>query len=128
MRATLAVLVLVASIASAADTTPPVTPKPKDSWTGDEIASATDGCTEQLVQGAWDNTKRATGVDPTKPLTPDLRTELAPQIEAMRKLCACAVREASKRYSKTEAERSPKDLDRFVADVIARGVCKLERP
>jgi hypothetical protein len=126
MRTTLAVLALVAAVASAADA-PPTTPKPKDGWTGDELASATDGCTEQLVQGTWDNTKRAQGVNPSKPLTPEIRAELAPQIEAMRKLCACAVREASKRYSKKEAEGSPKDLDRFVADVIARGVCKLER-
>jgi hypothetical protein len=124
MRAAVAfILVTLAGAASAADA-----PKPKDGWTSDELASATAGCTEQLVQGAWENTKRDQGVDPAKPLTPEIRAQLAPQIEAMKKLCACAVREASKRYSKKEAERSPKDLDRFIVDVIGRGVCKLERP
>jgi hypothetical protein len=100
----------------------------KDGWTKEELESSSAGCTDQLVQGAWENTKRDQGVDPAKLLTPEIRKQLGPQIEAMRKLCACAVREAAKRYSKAEAEKSPKDLDRFVADVVSRGVCKLEQP
>jgi hypothetical protein len=70
----------------------------KDGWTKEELESSSAGCTDQLVQGAWENTKRDQGVDPAK------------------------------RYSKAEAEKSPKDLDRFVADVVSRGVCKLEQP
>ncbi len=95
-------------------------------WTPETLATASAGCTEELVKGAWANTKREQGVDPDEPLTPEIREQLAPQIAAMKKLCACAVREAAKRYSKAEADGSPKDLDKFVADVIGRGVCKLE--
>ena len=77
------------------------------------------------MQGAWANTKREQGVDPEKPLTRDIRKQLEPQIAAMRKLCACAVREGAKRYDKAAAEKTPKDLDGFVAETIATGKCKL---
>lgn len=99
---------------------------PKAGWTPEALSTASVACTEELVQGAWANTKREQGVDADKPLTPEIREQLAPQIAAMKKLCGCAVREAAKRYTKAEADKAPKDLDRFVADVIARGVCKLE--
>jgi hypothetical protein len=98
----------------------------KAGWTPEALSTASAACTEELVQGTWTNTKREQGVDPDKPLTPEIREQLAPQIAAMKKLCACAVREGAKRYTKAEADRSPKDLDRFVADIIGRGVCKLE--
>ena len=81
---------LVAATAHAAD-------GPKPGWTPEALADASAGCTEGLVQGAWDNTKREQGVDPARPLTPEIRKQLAPQIAAMKKLCACAVREAAKR-------------------------------
>jgi hypothetical protein len=120
MRVALAITMLVACASvHAAD-------QPKAGWTPAALATASAGCTEELVKGAWANTKREQGVDPDKPLTPEIREQLAPQIAAMKKLCACAVREAAKRYSKAEADRSPKDLDRFVAEIIGRGVCKLE--
>ena len=114
----LAVLAVVA-MAAAAD-------ELKAGWTPEGLATASAACTEELVQGAWANTKREQGVDPDKPLTPEIREQLAPQIAAMKKLCACAVREGAKRYTKAEADRAPKDLDRFVADIIGRGVRKLE--
>jgi len=98
----------------------------KAGWTPEALSTASAACTEELVQGAWSNTKREQGVNADKPLTPEIREQLAPQIAAMKKLCACAVREGAKRYTKAEADRSPKDLDKFVADVIGRGVCKLE--
>jgi hypothetical protein len=99
----------------------------KPGWTPRALDDSTTACTEELVQGAWNNTKRDQGVDPAKPLTPEIREQLAPQIAAMKKLCACAVREGAKKYSAAEAKASPKDLDTLVADVVARGVCKLEQ-
>ena len=99
----------------------------KAGWTAENLADATSSCSDTLIEGAWANTKREQGVDPAKPMTPEIREQLAPQMAAMRKLCACAVREAAKRYSKAEAEKSPKDLDRFVADTVASGKCKLEQ-
>jgi hypothetical protein len=118
MRALLLVLVLADALDAADEL--------KAGWTPDALSTASAACTEELVQGAWANTRREQGVDADKPLTPEIREQLAPQIAAMKKLCACAVREAAKRYTKAEADRSPKDLDKFVADVIGRGVCKLE--
>jgi hypothetical protein len=115
----LATILLAQGLAQAGD-------DPKAGWTPGALSTASASCTEELVQGAWANTKRAQGVDPDKPLTPEIREQLAPQIAAMQKLCGCAVREAAKRYTKAEADKAPKDLDRFVADVIGRGVCKLE--
>jgi hypothetical protein len=99
----------------------------KPGWTPRALDESTAACTEELVRGAWENTKRDQGVDPAKPLTPEIREQLAPQIAAMKKLCGCAVREGAKKYSAAEAKASPKDLDTFVADVVARGVCKLEQ-
>jgi hypothetical protein len=118
--ALLFVLVLACAPVHAAD-------ELKTGWTPEALSTASAACTEELVQGAWANTKKEQGVDAEQPLTPEIREQLAPQIAAMKKLCACAVRESAKRYTKAEADRAPKDLDRFVADVIGRGVCKLEQ-
>jgi hypothetical protein len=119
MLRTIVLLLLVTTPAFAADDV-------KAGWTPDALAKETADCTEELVQGAWENTKRSQGVDASKPLTPEIRTELAPQIAAMKKLCGCAVREGAKRYTKAEADRTPKDLEAFIAGTIARGTCKLE--
>jgi hypothetical protein len=97
----------------------------KAGWTADGLASETIDCTKTLVQGAWENTKREQGVDPTMPLTEEVVKELEPQIASMKKLCACAVRTGAERYTKAEADHAPADLDRFVADTIAKGACKL---
>jgi hypothetical protein len=97
----------------------------KPGWTANVLATETADCTKTLVQGAWDNTKREQGVDPGMPLTEEVMKELEPQIASMRKLCACAVRAGAEHYTKAEAERAPADLDRFVADTIAKGACKL---
>lgn len=120
MFRTIAILFLTCSPLFAAD-------ELKAGWTTTAIEKETADCTEELVQGAWDNTKRSQGVDPAKPLTPEIRAELAPQIAAMKKVCACAVREGAKRYTKAEADKTPKDLEAFVAGTIARGTCKLEQ-
>jgi hypothetical protein len=98
----------------------------KAGWSPEALTKESADCTEQLVQGAWENTKREQGADPALPLTPEIRTQLAPQIAAMRKLCECAVRAGARRYTKAEADASPAGLDRFVADTVATGECKLE--
>lgn len=99
----------------------------KPGWTAEALATETMDCTESLVQGAWENTKREQGADASLPLTKEIRDELAPQIASMKKLCACAVRAAAEHYGKAEADATPKDLDRFVTDTIAKGICKLEQ-
>jgi hypothetical protein len=97
----------------------------KTGWTAESLVTETMECTESLVQGAWENTKREQGADPALPLTKETRDQLAPQITSMKKLCACAVRAGAERYTKAEADATPKDLERFVADTIAKGDCKL---
>jgi len=100
----------------------------KAGWTKKLLDSETEDCTEATVKAAWENTKRDQGVDPSLPLTPDVRKKLAPQIAAMKKLCACAIRAAAKRYTRAEAEATPSDLQQFIADTVANGTCKLEPP
>ena len=121
MRASVAtlVVVLMAGVVSAAETLKP-------GWTPAALAEASAGCTEELVKGAWENTEREQGVDAGTPMTAEIRKQLEPQIAAMKKLCECAVRKAAARYGKGEGEASAKELDRFVAGVVARGECKLE--
>ena len=99
----------------------------KDDWTTKRIESETTECTEATVKDAWENTKREQGADPSLPLTPEIRKELAPQIAAMKKLCACAIREAAKRYTWAEAQATPGDLQNFIAETVSKGTCKLER-
>lgn len=98
----------------------------KSGWTAESLADETMECTEALVLGAWENTKREQGADASLPLTKEIRDQLEPQIASMKKLCACAVRAGAERYTKAEADATPKDLDRFVADTIAKGACKLD--
>ncbi len=99
----------------------------KDGWTPKLLASETAECTEATVRDAWENTKRQQGVDPAIPLDEKMRKQLAPEIAAMKKLCACAIRAAAKRYTRAEAEATPSDLQSFIAETVATGTCKLER-
>jgi len=93
-------------------------------WTSALLAAETDDCTKALVEGAWENTKREQGIDPAMPLTSEILKQLEPQIASMKSLCACAVRAGAERYTKTEADKTPADLDKFVADTIATGTCR----
>lgn len=97
----------------------------KDGWSPALVATETEQCTETLVQGAWENTKREQGADPAMALTPEIRKQLEPQIVAMKGLCACAVRAGAERYTKAEADKTPADLDNFVLETINNGTCKL---
>ena len=98
----------------------------KAGWTKEALESASADCTEALVQGTWDNTKREQGGEPSKPLTDEIRKQLAPEIAKLKKLCACAVREGAKRYTWAEAEAIPADLERAASESITTGACKLE--
>ncbi len=100
----------------------------KAGWTKKLLESETEDCTEATVKDAWENTKSQQGVDPSLPMTPEVRKQLEPQIAAMKKMCACAIREAAKRYTWAEAEATPSDLQQFIADTVAKGTCKLELP
>lgn len=100
----------------------------KAGWTKKILDSEIADCTEATVKDAWENTKSQQGVDPSLPLTPEVRKQLEPQIAAMKKMCACAIREAAKRYTRAEAEATPSDLQQFIADTVAKGTCKLEMP
>jgi hypothetical protein len=123
-RTLLATLVLVLSVSAfvqAADDF-------KAGWTKKLIDAETADCTEATVKDAWENTKSQQGADPSLPLTPEIRKQLEPQIAAMKKMCACAIREAAKRYTRAEAEATPSDLQQFIADTVAKGTCKMEMP
>lgn len=100
----------------------------KAGWTKKLLDSETADCTEATVKDAWENTKQQQGADPNLPLTPEIRKQLEPQIASMKKLCACAIREAAKRYTRAEAEATPSDLQQFIADTVAKGTCKMEPP
>jgi hypothetical protein len=97
----------------------------KAGWTPELLATETTECTEVLVAGAWENTKRDQGADPALAMTPEIRKQLEPQIESMKGLCACAVRAGAERYTKAEADKTPADLDTFVLETIDKGTCKL---
>lgn len=118
---------LVAALTASGALAAPPADKLKDGWTKEAVADASAQCTEALVQGTWENTKRDQGADPSLPLTEEFRKQLAPEIAAMKKLCACAVREGAKRYTRAEAEAIPADLERAVSESISSGKCKLER-
>jgi hypothetical protein len=98
----------------------------KAGWTTEAVDGASAECTEALIQGTWENTKREQGIDPSKPFPDEMRKQLASEIAKMKKLCACAVREGAKRYTRAEAEAGPADLERAVSESIEKGVCKLE--
>jgi hypothetical protein len=97
----------------------------KAGWTEALLATEASECTEALVAGAWENTKRDQGADPALAMTPEIRKQLEPQIESMKGLCACAVRAGAERYTKAEADKTPADLDTFVLETIDKGTCKL---
>jgi hypothetical protein len=106
---------------------PAVAGELKAGWTPELLASETEDCTQALVEGAWENTKREQGVDPAMPLTSEIRKQLEPQIASMKSLCACAVRAGAERYTKAEADKTPADLHGFVTETISKGTCTLSQ-
>ena len=55
----------------------------KAGWTTTDLDQAAEGCTGELVQGAWVNTKKDQHVDPDMEMTPEIRKQLEPQIKAI---------------------------------------------
>jgi hypothetical protein len=94
----------------------------KPVWSAEELDTEVAACTEALVKGAWENTKRAQDIDPKAELTPEIRKQLAPQIAAMQKVCDCAVREAAKKFGQGDSGKP--EFQRFVVDSVTRGKCK----
>lgn len=99
----------------------------RDGWTPAGIEQAVAACTEELVEGAWRNTEQAQGVEAYRPLTPELRRQLAPQIEGFRTLCDCTVRETAKRYGKADYGRNGDAVERYAVELVERGTCKAPR-
>jgi hypothetical protein len=112
----LAILLIAALPAAAAEY--------RDGWTPAAIDEAVGACTEALVQGAWENTKRSQGADPKLPLTPEIRKKLAPQIEGLERLCDCTVKETAKQHGRKDYENEPDTVERWAVDLVKRGVCK----
>ena len=98
----------------------------KAGWAPEILRSTIAECTEVLVQGTWENTKKDQGGDPKAELTAEIRKKLAPEIAKLEKLCTCAVREGAKRYTRAEAEAGPADLERAVSESMSNGRCKPE--
>ena len=95
-----------------------------DGWTPKALEEAVDACTNELVEGAWANTKRAQGVDPAKPMTPEIRKQLAPQIAGFRDLCSCTVKASAKKYGRKAYQTDADAVGRYAQDLVKRGTCK----
>lgn len=94
-----------------------------DGWTEASVRDAIDSCTEQIVKGAWANTKKAQGVDPKMKMTPEIRKQLAPQIAKFRELCSCTVKEAAKKFSRKEYEADTNAVGTYAQELVKRGTC-----
>ena len=100
---------------------PAAEPK-KPEWTADALSMEAAACTEALVNGAWERTKRAQNVDPNMEMTPEIRKQLAPQIASMATVCECAVREAAKKVGRDDADKPEFQL--FAVETVTKGKCK----
>lgn len=100
----------------------------KDGWTPKALDEAVGACTDALVEGAWENTKREQGADPAMPLTPEIRKQLAPQIESFRGLCHCTVKATARKYGKTDFEKQPEAMERYAKELVTSGRCKPSPP
>ena len=95
-----------------------------DGWTPDGIKQAVDACTNELVEGVWNNTKREQGIDPDRPLTPELRKQLAPQIEAFHGLCDCTVKNTAKKFGSVAFHKDTDAAGRYAQELMKKGTCK----
>ena len=95
-----------------------------DGWTPDGIKQAVDACTNELVEGVWNNTKKEQGIDPDRPLTPELRKQLAPQIEAFHGLCDCTVKNTAKKFGSVAFHKDTDAAGRYAQELVKKGTCK----
>jgi hypothetical protein len=95
-----------------------------DGWTPEGIKQAVDACTNELVEGVWNNTKKDQGIDPDRPLTPELRKQLAPQIEAFHGLCDCTVKNTAKKFGSVAFHKDTDAAGRYAQELVKKGTCK----
>lgn len=96
----------------------------KDGWNPTTLKEAVSACTEELVDSAWQNTKKDAGVNPDAPLTPEIRKEIQPQIDEFNKLCDCVVKESAKKFGKEAYRANGKEIDEYAVALIDKGTCK----
>ena len=95
-----------------------------DGWTPEGIKQAVEACTNELVEGAWTNTKKDQGIDPDRPLTPELRKQLAPQLQAFHGLCDCTVKHTAKKFGSAAYHKDADAVGRYAQDLVKKGTCK----
>lgn len=115
-----ALVLLLVTAATAAD-------KLAEGWTPDGLKEATGACTNALVDGAWENTKRDQKLDPKLEMSPEIREQLKPQIAAFGKLCECTVRAMAKKYSRTDYEHDDGSVEKYARELVEKGTCKLPK-
>lgn len=96
----------------------------KDGWNETTLKEAVGACTDELVDSAWENTKKEAGVDPAAPLTSEIRKEIQPQIDEFTTLCDCVVRESAKKFGKEAYRANDKEIDEYAIQLIEKGTCK----
>ncbi|HEV7731161.1 MAG TPA: hypothetical protein VGR62_03320 [Candidatus Binatia bacterium] len=99
-------------------------PALKDGWTPKTLQQAVKACTDELVDGAWKNTKKDAGVNPDAPLTPEIRKEIQPQIDEFNKLCDCVVRKSAEKFEMTAYQKNGPEIDTYAVELIDKGTCK----
>lgn len=120
MRVALLVLLTVATTAFAAG-------KLAEGWTPEGVKEANQACTDALVAGAWENTKRDQQLDPKLEMSPEIREALKPQIAAFGKLCECTVRKMAEKYSRKDYEKDDGSVEKYARDLVEKGTCKLPK-
>ena len=96
----------------------------KDGWNPTTLKEAVGACTDELVESAWQNTKKDAGVNPDAPLTPEIRKEIQPHIDEFNKLCDCVVRETAKKFGEKAYRANDKAIDEYALQLIEKGTCK----
>lgn len=114
-------VMLLATAAAAAD-------KLADGWTPERLKQANAACTDALVAGAWENTKREQKLDEKMELTPEIREQLKPQIAAFDELCACTVRKMAEKFSRKAYEHDDGTVETYTRELVEKGTCKLPKP
>jgi hypothetical protein len=94
----------------------------KPEWTPEVLKAESAACTDELVKGAWENTKRDQQLDPGLEMTPEMRKQFAPQIATMAAVCDCAVREAAKKFGRGDVDKP--EFKRFAIETVTTGKCK----
>lgn len=113
---------LFACLLLAAPVGVPAAEPARPEWTPEQLKAESAACTDELVKGAWENTKRDQQLDPKLEMTPEIRKQLAPQIAGLAAVCDCAVREAAKRFGRGDANKS--EFQRFAIETVTSGKCR----